>query len=93
MGEPLVKTRFPLSRLAWLTYKGPSAVVYAANNSDPAITQLANAGVSLSTIKAGTAANIKACFGLVWDTRTPQPAPSTSSPIGQQWVYTSPSCA
>src|SRR5207249_6273804 len=25
VGEPLVKTRFPLSRLAWITYKGPSA--------------------------------------------------------------------
>ena len=93
VGEPLIKTRFPLTRLAWLTYKGPSAVVYAANNNDPAITQLSAAGVPISTIKAGTAANIKACFGLVWDSRTPQPVPSSSSPIGQQWVYDSPSSA
>src|SRR5207253_8498471 len=24
-GEPVLKNRFPLSRLAWITYKGPSA--------------------------------------------------------------------
>src|SRR5205807_2019330 len=92
IGEPLVKTRFPLSRLAWITYKGPSAVVYAANNSDPAITQLTAAGVTISTIQAGTAANIKKCFGLVWDSRTPYvPAAGTTPSVGQQWVYISPS--
>ena len=93
VGEPLVKTRFPLSRLAWITYKGPSAVVYAANSNDPAILQLTAAGVDvpLSTIKAGTAANIKACFGLVWDSRAYVPASGTTPSIGQQWVYVSPS--
>jgi Tfp pilus assembly protein PilX len=90
IGDPLLNTRFPLSRLAWITYEGPSAVVYAANNSDLAITQLTAAGVPLSTIKAGTAANIKACFGLVWDSRAYVPVPGTGSPIGQQWVYVSP---
>src|SRR6266550_7304737 len=35
VGEPLVKTRFPLSRLAWITYKGPSALRPV---TDPAIT-------------------------------------------------------
>src|SRR5262249_12844991 len=80
-GEPLVKTRFPLSRLAWITYKGPSAVVYAANNSDPVITALTNAGVSLSTIKAGTTANVKACFGLTF------PVGGTA---GSPWTYTNP---
>jgi hypothetical protein len=91
VGEPLVKTRFPLSRLAWLTFKGPSAVVYAANNNDSAITQLTAAGVPLSTIKAGTSANIKASFGLVWDSRAYVPVPGSGSPVGQQWVYVSPS--
>src|SRR5207249_2844399 len=81
VGEPLVKTRFPLSRLAWITYKGPSAVVYAANNSDPVITALTTAGVSLSTIKAGTAANVKACFGLTF------PIGGTA---GSPWTYTNP---
>jgi hypothetical protein len=92
VGERLVKTRFPLSRLAWLTYKGPSASLPV---TDPAITQLTNPpnNVPLSVIQAGTAANIKACFGLVWDSRSAVPLPSTSSPIGQQWVYDSPSSA
>jgi hypothetical protein len=91
VGEPLLKTRFPLNRLAWITYKGPSAVIYAANNSDPAITQLTAAGVTVSTIQAGTAANIKKCFGLVWDSRSYVPASGTTPSIGQQWVYVSPS--
>lgn len=65
-GEPLVKTRFPLSRLAWITYKGPSADVYNANASDPVImAPLAN-GVSLQTIQAGIASNILKCFGLTY---------------------------
>jgi hypothetical protein len=91
-GEPLVKSRFPLSRLAWITYKGPSAVVYAASSTDPAVKQLTDAGVTVSTIQAGTAANIRKCFGLVWDSRTPYvPASGTIPSIGQQWVYVSPS--
>jgi len=90
VGEPLVKTRFPLSRLAWLTYKGPSASLPV---SDPAITQLTNPpnNVPLATIQAGTAANIKACFGLVWDSRVP--IPGGTNIVGQQWVYDSPSSA
>src|SRR5206468_4558967 len=64
LGEPLVKTRFPLSRLAWITYKGPSANL--ATN-DPVYTALINAGVSTTTIAAGTAGNIKTGFWLVWD--------------------------
>jgi hypothetical protein len=78
-GEPLVKTRFPLSRLAWITYKGPSAVVYAANNSDPAITQLTAAGVTIPTIQAGTAANIQTCFGLTFQVGGTAGAPWTYS--------------
>jgi hypothetical protein len=50
-GDPLIKTRFPLSRLAWLTPRGPSANL---SPSDP----LYNA--------AGTPEAIKACFGLEW---------------------------
>jgi hypothetical protein len=88
-GEPLVKTRFPMSRLAWITYKGPSANLAS---TDAVYTALINAGVSTATIQAGTAANIKKCFGLVWDSRTPYVAASGTTPSkGQQWVYTSPS--
>ena len=49
--EPLVKKRFPLERLAWLTYKGPSAELQP---NDP----LYNA--------RGTAKAISECFGLTW---------------------------
>ena len=85
VGEPLVKTRFPLSRLAWITYKGPSAVVYALNNSDPVITLLTGAGVSLSTIQAGTAANVKRCFGLTFGGTVGDPS--------NAWIYTNPTGA
>jgi hypothetical protein len=74
VGEPLVKTRFPLSRLAWITYKGPSADVYNSNPNppyDPVIANLLSSGVPLSTIQAGTKANIKACFGLTFSPPTP----------------------
>ena len=54
-GDPLVKTRFPLSRLAWITYQGPSANL---TPSDPQY----NA--------AGTDANILLCFGLIWNSGT-----------------------
>ena len=89
VGAPLLATRFPLTRLSWLTYKGPSADVYAANNNDPVILALLAAHVSLQTIQAGTKANIKACFGLVWDSRSYVASPRQ----GLQWVYTSPSSA
>jgi hypothetical protein len=82
VGEPLVKTRFPLSRLAWITYKGPSAAVYTLNNNDPVITALLLAGVPLSTIQAGTAANVKYCFGLTFGGN--QTVGDPSNP----WVYT-----
>ncbi|MEY2505922.1 MAG: hypothetical protein QOH01_251 [Verrucomicrobiota bacterium] len=65
-GEPLVKTRFPLSRLAWITYKGPSSDVYSANPSDAVITNLLTNNVSVQTIQAGTAGNILKCFGLAY---------------------------
>jgi Tfp pilus assembly protein PilX len=64
-GEPLVKRRFPLSRLAWITYKGPSA---ARTMSDPDMQTLINTyGVSQSFLQQGTDANIKAYFGLKWN--------------------------
>jgi hypothetical protein len=51
-GAPLLQHRFSLAKLAWLTYKGPSADLAT---TDP----LYNAG--------GTDANILACFGLQWN--------------------------
>src|SRR5205823_6370357 len=70
VGEPLVKTRFPLSRLAWLTYKGPSATLAT---SDAVYLALTGAGVSTTTIAAGTAANIQTCFGLTFGGTTGAP--------------------
>src|SRR5205823_11828941 len=75
-GEPLVKTRFPLSRLAWITYKGPSASLAI---TDSVYLALINAGVSTTTISAGTANNIKRCFGLTF-----------GGNIGDPWTYTNP---
>jgi hypothetical protein len=88
VGEPLVKTRFPLSRLVWLTYNGPSALrvlppqIPALPTTDPNYDMWALQwlyGVRTSYLQAGTALNIKACFGLTW-VGTPTYA----------WTYTSP---
>src|SRR5207249_1629955 len=47
VGEPLVKTRFPLSRLAWITYKGPSAALATTDPVYQALSQsLINSGES-----------------------------------------------
>ena len=48
VGEPLVKRPFPLDRLAWITYKGPSASLPV---SDPVIVALLGSGVPLATIQ------------------------------------------
>jgi hypothetical protein len=52
LGEPLVKKRFPLERLAWVTWKGPSATLQTTDESYN---------------KDGTAENIFKAFGLRWD--------------------------
>lgn len=76
-GEPLVRERFALSRLAWLTYKGPSA---ARNQSDPDMQALINMhGVPWSSLQQGTAANIQKYFGLRW-------VPDAGSDLGV-WMY------
>jgi hypothetical protein len=100
VGEPLVETRFPLSRLAWITYQGPSALRTLPPQSPVLLTTDPNYDmwalqwiywIPASYLRAGTAANIKACFGLVWDSRGY--LPGANPPIGQQWVYDSPSSA
>src|SRR6266480_3151161 len=70
VGDPLMTTRFPLSRLAWITYKGPSA---SLATSDAVYTALTNAGVGTATIQAGTVANIQTCFGLTFGGTTGSP--------------------
>jgi hypothetical protein len=71
-GDPLVKTRFPLRRLAWLTHRGPSA----ENMNDPVTRELIDVhGFSETELRAGTADAIHAAFGLRWD------------PAGLRWSY------
>ncbi len=77
VGEPLVKKRFALNRLAWVTYKGPSA----DNMTDPGVLQTVAAlgGKAVATdpvyqfVALGTASNIQNYFGLTWN--------------GNYWVY------
>ncbi len=86
IGEPLVKKRFALNRLAWLTYEGPisdgsnvgtattAAQVNAGNNDLQTIAGYLhdNYGLSYAFLSKGTAANIYNYFGLSWvtDNRT-----------------------
>ena len=64
VGEPLVKKKFPLNRLAWITCKGPSA---NRSQADPDIQALIRNGIPWSYLQQGTAANIVKSFGLSWD--------------------------
>jgi hypothetical protein len=88
VGEPLVKKRFPLNRLAWLTYKGPSA----SNMSDTnVLATIAAMGGKTNDVNdpiykfmsKGTSSNIYASFGLSW-IQDPVHAGS------YEWVYSHP---
>lgn len=90
VGEPLVKTRFPLSRLTWITYKGPSASralppqIPTLPPTDPNYDMWALQwlyGIPAGYLQAGTAANIKKCFGLTFP-----PGGAAGSP----WTYANP---
>lgn len=85
VGEPLVKTRFLLQRLNWLTYRGPSAdrtiptSAPAIGNSDYDMWLLTTRfGLSADFLNQGTAANIQRYFGLSWNT------------ANERWDYTGP---
>jgi hypothetical protein len=77
-GEPLVKRRFALNRLAWLTCKGPSSSLLP---SDILHQQYLAHGISAQLLSEGTPQNIRNYFGLVW---TPGPG---SGGIGGYWTY------
>ncbi len=64
IGDPVVQKRFALQRLAWLTYKGPSA---NRNAGDPDMAALIANGVPLAYLQLGTDANIAEYFGLTWN--------------------------
>ena len=72
-GEALVKKRFTLKRLAWLTCKGPSEPRKSSN--DPDISSLKAEGITEDWLAQGTDANILKHFGLIWDN------------IQQRWQY------
>jgi Tfp pilus assembly protein PilX len=82
VGEPLVKTRFPLRRLAWITYKGPSSTrtfppqLPALPPTDPNYDMwslLWTYGVPQAFLQAGTAITIQKCFGLTFGGNTGDP--------------------
>lgn len=74
VGEPLVKKRFPLNRLCWITAKGPSANIVG----DPIYNQFLADGIPDHLLKEGTAANILAYFDLQW---------SGGTSVGGSWTY------
>jgi hypothetical protein len=94
VGEPLVKKRFALSKIAWLTYLGPSANrvipvgAYNPIGASPGVTSvnydlwaLVNLyGIPLSYLQQGTAANIQNYFGLVWQVDAPVTAVTRGQP-------------
>jgi len=77
LGEPLLKKRFALNRLAWLSYKGPAAYNLGNAAVVQTITQLGgNAGntqdpiyqfVAQGTDDGTNNTNIPKYFGLTWD--------------------------
>jgi len=79
VGEPLIKQRFALNRLAWITYKGPSATLYKTTPNDPVLQYYISNGISVSLLTNGTAANIATYFGLTWS--------NAATPLGGCWYY------
>lgn len=63
VGDPLVRKRFPLSYLSWLTYLGPSATAPSS-----IIAAYTNVGAPAAILQQGTATSIQNYFGLVWNT-------------------------
>ena len=62
-GEPLVKKRFPLSRLAWLTYKGPSK----GRTGDDINDLKTNFGYTQTFLDQGDGPTVQKYFGLSWN--------------------------
>ena len=85
VGDPLVNRRFALSRLAWITYRGPSA----NNMSDPVVQQsITGLGGNPSNsndpvyqlVEQGNSTNIYKYFGLSW-------VPDPNNAGSYEWVY------
>ena len=69
VGDPLVKKRFPLNTLSWITYLGPSGIALAVTNStySSVRTPYTNAGIPQKMLDWGTAYNISNYYGLTWN--------------------------
>lgn len=69
VGDPLVKKRFPLNALSWLTYAGPSSTLLSVSNASYATVRAlyTNAGVPQTMLNWGTPYNIANYFGLSWN--------------------------
>jgi Tfp pilus assembly protein PilX len=95
VGEPFVKKRFALSKIAWLTYLGPSANrnLYltfnpGVNNQDYDIWQLEHTyGISPAYLAQGTPANIQKYFGLVWQPDQKSATPQSFHDGENKWFY------
>jgi len=89
IGEPLVKKRFALSRLAWLTCDGPIADDNGnLNTSDTNINAIVtylegtSVGMTASFLGEGGPTNIHKYFGLTWVA-----GPSGQGSPGGYWYY------
>ena len=99
VNEPLVKRRFALNRLAWLTYRGPSSgrtvvspssTLFTAglSNTDYDIYLLENSyGIPASYLAQGNAANIYKYFGLSWVSDTRPTGSNGTGDSQNKWVY------
>ena len=88
-GDPLVNKRFPLNRLAWLTYLGPCApngdgqIISGLDTNYTTITEQA---VGAQTLKNGSITNIYNSFGLTWLGSAKRPGGTTVN-VGNCWTY------
>jgi len=84
VGEPLVKKRFALNRVAWITPYGPISNGTSLNSSAATIINYLESpavGLTDAFLKEGTAANIQAYFGLTWTQG------SGTGGLGGYWTY------
>jgi len=87
-GEPLVKKRFDLNRMAWITCAGPIADDNGTLSTNATVTSVINVletkyGFSEAFLRQGGPANIYKYFGLVWE---PDTRPGIGNGAGK-WVY------
>ncbi len=84
VGEPLVKKRFSLNRLAWITYAGPittNGQSYNTNLDPSYVPTLKNVyGFKDAFLLQGTPQNIYNYFGLSW-------VPDSNNSTLNLWVY------